>query len=183
MADLERPRPTDRPCGELTQAAADEQDVDPVFSPDGKSILFTSTRGGNDGRLEDVPRGRQARADLRRRPGRMVARRPGHRAAAQRATVHSRVGRRAGETHQPERLAALLRPRVEPGREMDRLCLPLGRRQRPVSRSRRRRRAEDRVRQARGLRAALVAGRQTAGLRNRGPPLHHRSRRQERIVP
>ena len=51
-----------------------------------------------------------------------------------------------GETHQPERLAALLGSRVEPGWAVDRLCLPLGRRQRRVSRSRRGRRAEDRVR-------------------------------------
>jgi TolB protein len=34
---------------ELTRAAADEFDVDPMFSPDGKSILFTSTRGGKTG--------------------------------------------------------------------------------------------------------------------------------------
>jgi len=34
---------------ELTRAAADEHDVDPAFSPDGKSILFTSTRGGAAG--------------------------------------------------------------------------------------------------------------------------------------
>ncbi|MCY2995006.1 MAG: hypothetical protein NTY19_45160 [Planctomycetota bacterium] len=34
---------------ELTQAGADEQDVDPVFSPDGKRVLFTSTRGGETG--------------------------------------------------------------------------------------------------------------------------------------
>ena len=31
---------------ELTSAETDEQDVDPVFSPSGKTILFTSTRGG-----------------------------------------------------------------------------------------------------------------------------------------
>ncbi|MGA2035282.1 MAG: hypothetical protein ABSG68_23795, partial [Thermoguttaceae bacterium] len=36
-------------CRELTRAAADEHDVDPMFSPDGKSILFTSTRGGTTG--------------------------------------------------------------------------------------------------------------------------------------
>lgn len=44
---------TIRPDGseprELTQAGADEQDVDPVFSPDGKRVLFTSTRGGKTG--------------------------------------------------------------------------------------------------------------------------------------
>jgi Tol biopolymer transport system component len=30
---------------QLAQGKPDEQDIDPVFSPDGKSILFTSTRG------------------------------------------------------------------------------------------------------------------------------------------
>ena len=35
--------------GELTKAGGDAHDVDPVFSPDGKSILFTSTRGGATG--------------------------------------------------------------------------------------------------------------------------------------
>ena len=34
---------------ELTKGETDDQDVDPVFSPDGKSILFTSTRGGTAG--------------------------------------------------------------------------------------------------------------------------------------
>jgi len=34
---------------QLTKGEADEHDVDPVFSPDGKSILFTSTRGGTTG--------------------------------------------------------------------------------------------------------------------------------------
>jgi len=34
---------------QLTQAGADEQDVDPVFSPDGKEMLFSSTRGGTPG--------------------------------------------------------------------------------------------------------------------------------------
>jgi TolB protein len=34
---------------QLTQAGSDEQDVDPVFSADGRSILFTSTRGGKAG--------------------------------------------------------------------------------------------------------------------------------------
>jgi len=34
---------------QLTRAAPDEDDVDPVLSPDGKSVLFTSTRGGKVG--------------------------------------------------------------------------------------------------------------------------------------
>ena len=34
---------------QLTQQDSDDQDVDPVFSPDGKSILFTSTRDGKAG--------------------------------------------------------------------------------------------------------------------------------------
>ena len=34
---------------QLTQAGADEQDVDPVFRHDGQSILFSSTRGGKTG--------------------------------------------------------------------------------------------------------------------------------------
>ena len=33
----------------LTTQDSDGQDVDPMFSPDGKSVLFTSTRGGNAG--------------------------------------------------------------------------------------------------------------------------------------
>jgi Tol biopolymer transport system component len=35
--------------GSGLKANADEHDVDPVFSPDGKRILFTSTRGGSTG--------------------------------------------------------------------------------------------------------------------------------------
>ena len=34
---------------QLTKQDSDDQDVDPVFSPDGKNILFTSTRGGKAG--------------------------------------------------------------------------------------------------------------------------------------
>lgn len=34
---------------QLTKQDSDDSDVDPVFSPDGKSILFTSTRGGKAG--------------------------------------------------------------------------------------------------------------------------------------
>jgi Tol biopolymer transport system component len=34
---------------QLTKQETDDQDVDPVFSPEGKSILFTSTRGGKAG--------------------------------------------------------------------------------------------------------------------------------------
>jgi len=34
---------------QLTLQDGEEQDVDPMFSPDGKSVLFTSTRGGQAG--------------------------------------------------------------------------------------------------------------------------------------
>jgi TolB protein len=34
---------------QLTHQDTDDQDVDPMFSPDGKSVLFTSTRGGKTG--------------------------------------------------------------------------------------------------------------------------------------
>jgi Tol biopolymer transport system component len=34
---------------QLTKQHTDDQDVDPMFSPDGKSVLFTSTRGGKAG--------------------------------------------------------------------------------------------------------------------------------------
>jgi TolB protein len=34
---------------QLTLQDSDDQDVDPMFSPDGKSVLFTSTRGGKAG--------------------------------------------------------------------------------------------------------------------------------------
>src|SRR4051794_31966631 len=34
---------------QLTRQDGDDQDVDPMFSPDAKSILFTSTRGGKVG--------------------------------------------------------------------------------------------------------------------------------------
>lgn len=42
-------RPDGSALRQLTHASADEQDVDPVFSPDGKTILFSSTRGGTAG--------------------------------------------------------------------------------------------------------------------------------------
>jgi TolB protein len=34
---------------QLTRQDTDDQDVDPMFSPDGRSVLFTSTRGGKTG--------------------------------------------------------------------------------------------------------------------------------------
>src|SRR5258708_30010930 len=34
---------------QITTQEGDDSDVDPMFSPDGKSILFTSTRGGKAG--------------------------------------------------------------------------------------------------------------------------------------
>ena len=34
---------------QITRQEGDESDVDPMFSPDGKSVLFTSTRGGKAG--------------------------------------------------------------------------------------------------------------------------------------
>ena len=42
-------RPDGSGLRELTEAGAGENDVDPAFSPDGKSILFSSTRGGEAG--------------------------------------------------------------------------------------------------------------------------------------
>lgn len=42
-------RPDGSALRELTKAGPDEHDVDPVFSPDGKTILYTSTRGGPAG--------------------------------------------------------------------------------------------------------------------------------------
>lgn len=39
-------RPDGSDLRQLSQGKSDEHDVDPVFSPDGKTILFTSTRGG-----------------------------------------------------------------------------------------------------------------------------------------
>ncbi len=42
-------RPDGSELRELTQAGADEHDVDPAFRPDGEAILFSSTRGGTVG--------------------------------------------------------------------------------------------------------------------------------------
>lgn len=42
-------RPDGSGLRQLTTAAPGEHDVDPVFSPDGKSVLFSSTRGGTTG--------------------------------------------------------------------------------------------------------------------------------------
>ena len=42
-------RPDGSALRSLTQAGPEEQDVDPVFNPDGKVLLFTSTRGGATG--------------------------------------------------------------------------------------------------------------------------------------
>lgn len=42
-------RPDGGDLTELSKAGPDEHDVDPVFSPDGKQILFSSTRGGTVG--------------------------------------------------------------------------------------------------------------------------------------
>ena len=71
-------------------------------------------------------------ADLRRRPGGMVARRPPIvlRRKEQIWTRELATGREKRIT--PAGLAALLRPGLEPGRQADRVCLPLGGGQRPV---------------------------------------------------
>ena len=42
-------RPDGSDMRQRTEAEPEENDVDPMFSPDGKSILFTSTRGGSAG--------------------------------------------------------------------------------------------------------------------------------------
>ena len=42
-------RPDGSDLKELTKGGADDNDVDPVFSPDAKSVLFSSTRGGKTG--------------------------------------------------------------------------------------------------------------------------------------
>jgi Tol biopolymer transport system component len=42
-------RPDGSDLREVSKAGADEQDVDPMFSADGKLVLFTSTRGGTVG--------------------------------------------------------------------------------------------------------------------------------------
>ncbi len=42
-------RPDGSELKQLTKQDTEEQDVDPMFSPDGKSVLFTSTRGGRAG--------------------------------------------------------------------------------------------------------------------------------------
>jgi len=42
-------RPDGSELKQLTKQETDDQDVDPMFSPDGKEVLFTSTRGGKTG--------------------------------------------------------------------------------------------------------------------------------------
>ena len=59
-------RPDGSALCELTKAGPDEHDVDPVFSPDGKSILFSSTRGGAVAVWKLSLDGTHARTDLRR---------------------------------------------------------------------------------------------------------------------
>ena len=54
-------RPDGSALTELTNAGADEQDVDPCVSPDGKLTLFTSTRGGRVGAWTVASDGLQAR--------------------------------------------------------------------------------------------------------------------------
>ena len=61
---------------QLTLQDSDDQDVDPMFSPDGKSVLFTSTRGGKAGvwRLSLEAPSRSGFAMATRRSGRLTVR-------------------------------------------------------------------------------------------------------------
>ena len=131
-------------------------------------LHFDPRRHG--GHLEDAARGRPAGAALRRRSGRMVARRPGSSFGASSSFLPA-IGYRSRDARSRRRLAALLRPGLEPGRQADRFRLPLGRGERHLSRSRPPAASPNGLRPARGLRAALVTRRHAAGLRDRGPHL------------
>ena len=166
MADLEcAARRVGPPRVDLGhRVAADEQDVDPAFSPDGKSILFTSTRGGTTGvwkmsRTGDKPEricdGDQAewspdgRAIVLRRNEQLFTRELG---SGQEKRISPKDWPHcSGPAWSPDGKWIAFACRWDAGNAR-------------VSRSRRRRRAEDRVRQARGLRTPLVAGRETTGL-------------------
>ena len=97
-----------------------------MFSPDGKSVLFTSTRGGKAGIWRMVLDGSKPERICDGDQAEWSPDGKQHRVAPQRTDPDARPRRRQGEGHQPGGLAALLGSGLEPGRQVDRLRRPLG---------------------------------------------------------